>query len=93
LRYGLSLVSEGLAGEILEEILAVLLYMSKANGLAFLKQCIAAEALLSIAIGEDIDVMFRKLVPYCGIDETFRAMNLKENTNKKEAQGELENAD
>ena len=67
-RYGLLLVSEGLSGEILEEILAVLLYVSKVEGIEFLKQCVAAEAILSIANGEDEEIMLRKLLPYCGID-------------------------
>ncbi len=68
LRYGLRLLGEGFAGEILEEILAVLLYVSSARGLEFLRQCIDAEALLSIANDEDQDTLTRKLLPYCGID-------------------------
>jgi len=74
LRYGLLLVSEGLAGEILEEILSVLLYVSGLKGIEFLRQCVAAEAILSIANGEDEDMMLRKLLPYCGIDKALTAM-------------------
>ncbi|MEN6599941.1 MAG: hypothetical protein ABFC21_05975 [Rectinema sp.] len=73
-RYGLLLVGEGLSGEILEEILAVLLYVSKAEVIDFLKQCIAAEAILSIANGEDEEIMLRKLLPYCGIDVALDAI-------------------
>lgn len=68
LRYGLLLMNEGLAGEILEEILAILLYVSTSKGLEFLQQCIDAEAILSIANGEDQDTLIRRLLPYCGID-------------------------
>lgn len=68
LRYGLQLMSEGFAGEILEEVLAVLLYVGSARGLEFIRQCIDAEALLSIANGEDQDTLLRRLLPYCGID-------------------------
>ncbi len=74
LRYGLLLVSEGLAGEILEEILSVLLYVSDLKGIDFLRQCVAAEAILSIANGEDEDTMLRKLLPYCGIDRALAVM-------------------
>jgi len=74
LRYGLLLVSEGLAGEILEEILTVLLYVSDLKGIGFLRQCVAAEAILSIANGEDQDTMLRKLMPYCGIDKALTTM-------------------
>lgn len=73
-RYGLILVSEGMAGEILEEILTVLLYVSEASGIEFLRQCVAAEAVLSIASGEDQDTMLRKLLPYCGIDRALATM-------------------
>lgn len=74
LRYGLLLVSEGLAGEMLEEILSVLLYVSDLKGIEFLRQCVAAEAILSIANGEDEDTILRKLLPYCGIDEALTAI-------------------
>jgi flagellar motor component MotA len=83
LRYGLLLVSEGLAGEILEEMLAILLYVTPEKGLNFLRQCIAAEAILSIANGEDKDTLVRKLLPYCGIDKALVAMSTRK----------LENAD
>jgi hypothetical protein len=73
-RYGLLLVSEGLAGEILEEILSVLLYVSESKGIEFLRECVAAEAVLSIANGEDQDTMLRKLLPYCGIDKALTMM-------------------
>ncbi|GAB6276149.1 MAG: hypothetical protein SAMD01599839_06890 [Rectinema sp.] len=73
-RYGLLLVSEGLAGEILEEILTVLLYVSDLKGIEFLRQCVAAEAILSIANGEDQDMMLRRLLPYCGIDKALTMM-------------------
>jgi len=74
LRYGLLLVSEGMAGELLEEILSVLLYVSDLKGIDFLRQCVAAEAILSIANGEDEDTLLRKLLPYCGIDEALTTM-------------------
>jgi hypothetical protein len=82
-RYGLLLVSEGLAGDILEEILAVLLYVSEEKGIAFLRQCIAAEAILSIANGDDEDTLLRKLLPYCGVDRALAAL----------AKGKTEHAD
>jgi len=74
LRYGLSLVGEGFAGDTLEEICAILLYVSNERGYGFLAQCVAAEATLGIANGDDRDTLLRKLLPYCGIDKALAAL-------------------
>ncbi len=74
LRYGLALVGEGFAGETLEEICAILLYVSAERGYKFLVQCVAAEAVLGISNGDDRDTLLRKLLPYCGIDKALAAI-------------------
>lgn len=68
LLYGMHLLADGLAGEILEEILATLLYVGKEKGQLFLKRCIIAETLLAMAEGAESMELRRRLLPYCGID-------------------------
>ncbi|MCX7775348.1 MAG: hypothetical protein N2067_04535, partial [Spirochaetaceae bacterium] len=66
--YGMHLLADGLAGEILEEILAKLLYVGIEKGQLFLKRCIIAETLLAMAEGAESMELRRRLLPYCGID-------------------------
>jgi len=66
LAYGLRLIAEGITTDALEEILAVYLATSTLWGYEFLKQCVCAEALLSLAAGDTRDIMLRKLAPYAG---------------------------
>jgi flagellar motor component MotA len=68
LQVGLSLVAEGLSDEILEDILATYLVTSADEGFDFLRQCMVAETLVSIAQGDHPSLTERKLVAYCGAE-------------------------
>lgn len=80
LSYGLRLVSEGIAVETLEEILAISLASSVATGFEFLKLCVNAEAIVSIAGGDLPELTMRKLVPYCGADKASRTLEILESS-------------
>lgn len=71
MKYGLTLVSEGVAGEPLEDILAVLLATDPAEGFEFLLNCLAAETVLSISSGDTPEMTLRKLAPYCGAEKAL----------------------
>lgn len=71
LSYGFRLIAEGLAIEALEEILAIYLATSTKIGFDFLKQCVYAETLVSIASGDSVDLTLRKLAPYCGAERAY----------------------
>jgi flagellar motor component MotA len=73
-KIGLRLVSEGLAGEPLEDILSTYLLASDEKGWPFLRACVTIEGLLSLAEGDDPDLMVRKLVAYYGADRALAAL-------------------
>lgn len=73
-KIGLRLVAEGLAGEPLEDILSTYLLASDEKGWPFLKACVTIEGLLSLAEGDDPDLMVRKLVAYYGADRALAAL-------------------
>ncbi|MCE5256387.1 MAG: hypothetical protein LLF89_06010 [Spirochaetaceae bacterium] len=81
LSFGFRLLSEGLAVEAFEEILAIFLITGSKSGFEFLKQCIFAETLLSIASGDAIDVTLRKLAPYCGVEKASSLLAILEEEN------------
>ncbi len=66
--YGLKLIAEGMPAESLEEILAIFLATSTFDGYEFLAQCVSAEALISLALGDSRELMARKLACYAGAD-------------------------
>ncbi len=68
LAFGLSLVGEGLSGEVLEDILAAHLVTGGLQGFDFLKACMTAEALVSISLGDAPALTVRKLAAYCGAE-------------------------
>lgn len=80
LSYGLRLVSEGIAVETLEEILAISLAASTATGFEFLKLCVNAEAIVSIAGGDLPEITMRKLVPYCGAEKAGKTLEILESS-------------
>lgn len=73
-RIGLRLVGEGLAGEPLEDILSTYLLSMDEKGWPFLRACVTIEGLLSLAEGDDPDLMIRKLVAYYGADRALAAL-------------------
>jgi len=79
--FGFRLLSEGMALEAFEEILAVLLITGDKLGFEFLKQCLFAETLLSIAAGDTIDITLRKLAPYCGVERAISLLTILEEEN------------
>jgi flagellar motor component MotA len=79
---GLKLVIEGLSGEILEDILATYLLAEGKSGWPFLKDCVVAEGLLSLAEMDDPALMVRKLIAYYGADRALKAL--------EELEGELQ---
>jgi len=81
LSFGFRLLSEGLAVEALEEILAISLITGNKSGFEFLKQCIFAETLLSVAAGDTSDVTLRKLAPYCGVEKASSLLTILEEEN------------
>lgn len=71
MKYGFTLIAEGIAGDALEDILAVLLAVEPSEGYEFLVSCLVAETLLSIASGDGADLTLRKLAAYCGAEKAL----------------------
>lgn len=71
LSFGLSLVGEGLSGDVLEDILAAHLVTGELHGFEFLKACMTAEALVSISLGDAPALTVRKLAAYCGAERAI----------------------
>jgi len=75
---GLRLISEGMSVETLEEVLSIYLAVSPESGIEFMKLCIYAETLVSIAAGDSPELTLRKLAPYCGIEKSYALLETLE---------------
>ena len=75
LSYGLEMAAEGVAVEILEDILAANLLTSDKSGFEFLKACIVAETIVSISAMESVSLTLRRLAPYCGAEKAFSLLD------------------
>lgn len=85
LHYGFRLIAEGFSVEVLEGILAIYLATSSLSGFEFLKQCVYAEALLSMAAGDSRELLLRKLAPYGGAEKAFSLLQALDPKNGESA--------
>ncbi len=73
-KIGIKLVSEGVSGDGLEEILATYLLVSEEKGWPFLKSCVIVDGLVSLADSDEPALIVRKLVSYYGADRALNAL-------------------
>lgn len=68
---GIRLMSEGISGETLEDILSTYIAVSADSGISFLKSCVIAEGIISLSNGDEIPLLVRKLTAYFGAESAI----------------------